>query len=75
MADRDYKITYFDPQLVGKKIIKTVKEELLSEGEKDFLLHEINNHFNHLPEELQERFMIANIMSNKFIKVNSNGKG
>lgn len=74
MADRDYKITYYDPQVVGKKIVRTVKEELLSEGEKDFLLHELKNHFDYLPEELQERFMVANIMNNKFIKVSSNGK-
>lgn len=74
MADRIYKIEYFDPQLVGKKIIKNVKEELLSEREKDYLLHQLKNHFEYLPMELQERFMIANVMSNKFIKVNSNGK-
>lgn len=72
--DRIYKITYYNPETIGKKIIRSVKEELLSYNEKEYLYIELNNHFNSLPEDVQERFMIANIMSNKFIRFNSNGK-
>ena len=72
--EREYKIIYYDPETVGRKMIRKVKEGLLSNQEKEYLYIELTNHFNYLPPDIQEKFMIANIMSNKFVRFDSNGK-
>lgn len=72
MADRSYKIEYYDPKLVGKKMVRTVKENLLSQSEKDYLLIELKNHFHYLPIDIQEQFLRDEIMDRKPHNVNKN---
>ena len=72
MTDRVYKITYYNPKLVGKKITKDVKENLLSNSEKDYLLNELKNHFHYLPMDIQEQFLRDEIMERKPYNVDRN---
>lgn len=75
MADRTYKITYYDPKLVGKKITKDVKELLLDNREKEYLLNELKNHFHYLPMDIQEQFLRDEILERKPYMKTNNGEG
>ena len=56
MTNRNYKIAYYDPKTIGKKIVRDVKENLLSNSEKDYLLNELKNHFHYLPMDNKNNF-------------------
>jgi len=72
--ERNYKIEYYDPKLVGKKMVRTVKEGLLNNAEKDYLLKELKNHFHYLPMDIQEQFLRDEILERKPYKTSQDGE-